>query len=264
VVELVAIDLDGTLLTSGKSVTARSQRVVRALLNQNVRVVIASARPPRSVAGVYKLLGLDSSVICYNGALIYDPPSKQVLHHRPIEQALARSVIVMARLIYPQIIVSAEVLDRWYTDRVDPQYQTEVSRQFRPDRLGPMDTWLDQDVTKILLLGPEPHIYEIRRKLGETFVSRLAMTQSESTLLQIMEASVSKGEALRFICDHYRVPLHRTIAIGDAPNDIGMLKLAGVGVAMESAPEQVRRAADYVTSGNDEEGVAEALERFVL
>ncbi|NLX06701.1 MAG: HAD family phosphatase [Phycisphaerae bacterium] len=263
-VELVAIDLDGTLLTSGKVVTARTQRVVRAVRQQGVRVVLASARPPRSVAETYKLLGLDTCVICYNGALIYDPPSKQVLFHRPIEKFLAREVIDLARQIYRETLVSIEVLDQWYTDRVNPAYQTEVSKQFQPDVLGPIDTWLIQPVTKVLLLGPAAKMSEVRRKIGQRFGRRLAMTQSESNLLQIMSAGVSKGTALKRVCDRYGISPQKTIAIGDAANDTDMLELAGMGIAMASASDDVKRAADYITSGNDDDGVAEALERFVL
>lgn len=263
-VELVAIDLDGTLLTSGKQITSRSVRVIRALLNQKIKVIIASARPPRSMGRIYKTLGLDTCVICYNGALIYDPASKGVLYHRPIGQSLARTMIELVRDTYPDIFVSVEVLDRWFTDRVSNDYQTEVAKQFTPDRLGPIHAWLDQDATKIMFLGPEPNIRDIRRKLINTFGLRLAMTQSETTILQVMSSEVSKGVALKLVAEHYHVPLQRTIAIGDQLNDIDMLKQAGVGIAMASAPEQVRRVADYITSGNDEDGVAEALERFVL
>jgi len=263
-VELVAVDLDGTLLTTDKVVTDRTRRVIRALCNQGIRVVLASARPPRSVAGIYKLLGLDTCVICYNGALIYDPPSKQVLYHRPIDKVLARGVIDLARSIYLETVVSVEVLDRWYTDRVNKQYPTEVSRQFEPDQLGAVQAWLVQDATKILLLGPAGKINTIRRAVTDGFGDRLDMTQSEGYVLQIMSKGVSKGAALEFVCKRHGIALQKTIGIGDAANDIDMLKTAGVGIAMGSAPEPVRRSADYVTAASDDEGVAEALERFVL
>jgi hypothetical protein len=263
-VELIAIDLDGTLLTSDKAITPRTLRAIRAVVGQGVKVIIASARPPRSVAKVYKHLRLDTCVICYNGALIYDPPAKEVLYHQPIERALAHEVIEAARKKYPDIFVSAEVLDHWFTDRISREYQTEVAKQFTPDHMGPIETWLTQDVTKIMFLGPPGHIRVIRRMLTSTYGMNLAMTQSETELLQVMSAEVSKGAALKFVCDRYGVPLQRTIAIGDQVNDIDMLKLAGVGIAMGLAPESVKRAADYITSGNDHDGVAEAIERFVL
>ncbi|GAG46481.1 unnamed protein product [marine sediment metagenome] len=187
-----------------------------------------------------------------------------MLYHRPIDKLLAKQVIRTARSIHQDTLVSVEVLDHWYTDRVSPEYQTEVSKQFEPDRLGPVDTWLTQDVTKILLLGPGEQIKNIRARATELFAGQVAMTQDQTHLLQIMSRGVSKGAALKLVCKRYDVALQKTIAIGDAPNDIDMLKISGIGIAMASAPERVRRSADYVTSPNDDEGVAEALERFVL
>ena len=79
-----------------------------------------------------------------------------------------------------------------------------------------------------------------------------------------MAYNVTKGQALKKICGHYGIPVSKTIAIGDAPNDIDMLQTAGIGIAMAEAPDKVKQVADYVTVGSDEDGVAEALEKFVL
>ncbi len=263
-VELVAIDLDGTLLTSGKTITERTKRVLKALSNQNIKIVIASARPPRSVAAAYKALNLTCCVICYNGALIYDPKSKKMLAHCPIKLETAKEIINRARSVHSDILVSVEVLDHWYTDKLNNAYQTEVSKQFEPDRLGPIDSWLDCDVTKILLLGEEQHIEKIKNTFLSEFRDKIAMAQGEKHLLQIMAKGVSKGRALKTVCNFYNIPLDKTIAIGDESNDIDMLEIAGIGIAMADAPDKVKQVADYVTTGNDEDGVAEALEKFVL
>jgi len=263
-VELVALDLDGTLLTSGKKITERTKRVLSALQHQKVRILLASARPPRSVAKVYRALRLSDCVICYNGALIYDPSLREVVNHHPIKLPLARKVIHMARDVYPDILVSVEVLDCWYTDRVNPEYQTEVAREFTPDKLAPIETWLDCDVTKILILGPEQYLVSLRNQIAYNFGKKIATTQSDHNLLQIMAGGVSKGSAFKYVCKRYNIPLRRTIAIGDAHNDIEMLECSGIGIAMAHAPAKVKDAADYITTGNDDDGVAEALEKFVL
>ena len=264
VVELVALDLDGTLLTSGKTITDRTKRVIHALINQQVKVLLATARPPRSVATTYKALKLKTCVICYNGALIYDPPTRKILAHFPIHLPLARSVINFTRELNCEILISVEVLDHWYTDRVNPAYQTETAKMFKPDKLAPIDTWLNCDVTKILLQGPDECLMQIREKIFVDHPGQLAMAQSENNLLQIMAGSVSKGNALRLVCEHYGIPLQKTIAVGDAPNDIDMLRNAGIGIAMADAPDRVKQAANYITMKNDEDGLADALEKFIL
>jgi 5-amino-6-(5-phospho-D-ribitylamino)uracil phosphatase len=262
-VELVAVDLDGTLLTSGKKITERTRRVLQAILNQGVKVLLASARPPRSVAAVYKALKLKDCIICYNGALIYDPPTRTVLAHQPIRLSLAKKVIQMAREMYPPMAVSVEVLDEWLTDRAAAGRNGEPQKRV-PDTPAAIDSWLTCDVTKLLLLGPEAYLDGLRAKLNALFAHKLATAQSDHNLLQIMSAEVSKGNALKFVCKHYGIPLRRTIAIGDAHNDIDMLQMAGIGIAMADAPTRVKTAATYVTTGNDEDGVADALEKFVL
>ncbi len=263
-VELIAVDLDGTLLNSSKSVSYRTQRVIRALCSQGIKVILASARPPRAIAECYKLLGLGTPVVCYNGALIYNPPVREVIFHKPLESRLARSVVNTARSAYRGTVVSVEVLDHWYTDGVSSQYETEVSKQFAPDVLGPIDNWLVQPVTKILLLGPEDRITVIRERILEKHRKRVAMTFSEKNLIQVMSAGVSKGRALKYICNRYGISLQKTMAIGDALNDYDMLEAAGISVAMADAPEQVKQISDYITTGNDEDGVAEAFEKFLI
>src|SRR5688500_12704393 len=116
---LVAIDLDGTLLTDQKQVSKRTVKALASLPARGVKVVIASARPPRSVKFVYELLGLDTWQINYNGALIWDHPNLQVVHHLPMPPELVHSVVEQARAAYPDCLVSCEILDKWFTDRFD-------------------------------------------------------------------------------------------------------------------------------------------------
>src|SRR4051812_33412172 len=116
-IRLVAIDLDGTLLNDSKEVTQRTAAALKCLPNSGVKVVIASARPPRSVAGFYRELGLDTWQINYNGALIWDPKERRAVFHQPLDAMLARQIINIARAQYPEVTVACEVLDRWLTDR---------------------------------------------------------------------------------------------------------------------------------------------------
>ena len=127
-IRLVAIDLDGTLLDRDKKVSDQTVHALRCLPNSGVRVVIASARPPRSVRNVYRALGLDTLQINYNGALIWDEPSRQPIFHRPMEGALVMQIIEAARDMFDELLVSCEIVDHWYTDRQDQTYTTETGR----------------------------------------------------------------------------------------------------------------------------------------
>ena len=127
---------------------------------RGVKVVLASARPPRSVRAFYQALGLDTLQINYNGALIWDEPERRVVFHRPLAGALVREMIDVAREMHDRVLVTCEILDQWYTDRYDLSFTTETGRLFKPDVVAPLESFCDREITKLLLLG-EPQTLPI-------------------------------------------------------------------------------------------------------
>src|SRR3954452_18937906 len=132
-IKLVAIDLDGTLLDRSKKVSERAAVALKCLPSMGVKVIIASARPPRSVRQIYRELGLDTWQINYNGALIWDEPNQRAVFHRPMPGKLAQQIVEFARDLFEETIVTCEVLDRWLTDRNDASHTTETGKMFQPD-----------------------------------------------------------------------------------------------------------------------------------
>lgn len=264
-VRLIAIDVDGTLLNSAKQITALTAAALHAAREAHgVKVVLASARPPRSVRGFYESLRLDTPTINYNGALVYEPPSQRVLLHRPLPEAVARAAVELARRLAPDVLVSAEVLDHWYTDRVDPAYATETARLFAPDVVGPLDRWLNQEITKLLFLGPQAVMEEISAAMNRHLAYQVSVVQTEENLLQVMHPTVGKAAALRTVAAHLHTQREDVLAIGDNANDIGMLQWASHSVAMGNAPQAVKAVAQHVTDSHDEDGAAKAIRRFVF
>jgi hypothetical protein len=264
-IHMVAIDLDGTLLNSAKEITDASAAILRTAREQaGVHIVLATARPPRSVLPFYHLLGLNGPMINYNGALVFDPTTQNVIMHKPIPAKIAHGIVLLARTMYPEILVSAEVMDRWYTDRFDPAYNTETARMFPPDVVQPVDQWADQSMTKLLLLGRAEWLREIAAAIDRDFTHQVAMVQTEDSLLQVMHATVSKAHALRVVAAELGVNREQVMAIGDNANDVGMLQWAGVAVAMANAAPETLAVADYVTDHHDADGAAHAIRRIIL
>src|SRR5215212_1397361 len=156
-IKLVAVDLDGTLLNDSKQVTEQTAEALACLPQQGVKLIMASARPPRSVRAIYQSLGLDTLQINYNGALIWDEPNKTPIFHRPIPGRLAKKIIDTARDMFEETIVTCEALDRWFTDRNDMSHTTETGKMFQPDVICPIAELCKQPITKLMLLG-EPRI----------------------------------------------------------------------------------------------------------
>jgi len=263
-VRLVAIDLDGTLLTDSKQISEQTSEALCCLPRRDVKVIIASARPPRSVRHVYQALGLDTWQINYNGALIWDEPNQRPVFHRPLKGSLVRRIVDLARDMFDETIVTCEVLDKWLTDREDQSHTTETGRLFKPDLIAPLDEITGQHVTKLMLLGEPRIILRLEALLVEHFVDDVTIVRMEDDLIQIMDPRVSKAVALKKVASHYGVLMSQVLAIGDAPNDVGMLQLAGVAVAMDNAHPFVKEVADWVAPSNNDHGVHAALQRYGL
>ncbi len=263
-IRLVAIDLDGTLLTDAKQVSEQTADALCCLPARDVKVVIASARPPRSVRHVYQALRLDTWQINYNGALIWDEPRQAVVFHRPLAGELVREIVETARDMFDEVLVTCEVLDKWYTDRDDQTHTTETGRLFKPDVVGPLDAILAGEVTKLLLLGEPRIILRLEHVIEDAFGEHVSVVKTDADMLQIMDRRVSKARALERVAAHYNVPMSQVLAIGDAPNDVGMLGIAGVAVAMDNAHPLVKEIADWVAPSNNDHGVHAALARYGL
>ena len=263
-IKLAAIDLDGTLLDEDRSISQRCLAAIARASRAGVHVVLATARPPRSVRDYHRCCGLRTLTINYNGAMIYDPAREKVIAHEPIAQSLALKVITFARAKMPQVLVSVEIVDQWMTDRLDESFQTEVARAFVPDQIGPLELIITEPVTKLMLLGELESLLVLQQQLSLHFHGQLTIMRADRQLIQIMAPGVSKGAALARVARHYGVAREQVLAIGDAANDLQMLKWAGVAVAVDNADPIIKDAADHVVASNNCDGVAEALERFVL
>ncbi len=265
-IRLVAIDLDGTLLSSRKTITAVNHTAVKAAVKQGIHIVLATARPPRSVRAYYQGLKLETPTINYNGALIWDEPRKKVIEHVPLDGAIAKKVIAWGRKKYPELLVSVEILDKWYTDHFEdvPEYMTETAKHFTPDFIGPLEAFLRVPITKLMLLGNPVMIEELERGILSKFGEQVAQTRSDAHMLQLMSPMTSKAGALEKIAKVLGVSAAEVMAIGDAPNDVHMLQWAGLAVVPENGWESTKKVADAVVPSNDHDGVAVALQRFVL
>jgi hypothetical protein len=155
-------------------------------------------------------------------------------------------------------------MDRWHTDRADNSFTTETGKMFKPDVIAPYETFCNQPVTKVMLLGDPKILLKLEPMLLEKFSEKVTIVQTDDHLLQLMDKRVSKALALKKTAEHYHIPIKQIMAIGDAPNDVGMLQLAGVAVAMDNAHAVVKEVAHWIAPSNDDHGVHAALVRYGL
>ena len=231
---------------------------------QGTHVVLATARPPRSVRDIYKHLRLNTPTIHYNGALVHHMPQKKHLFHKPIPAKLTKKIIKFARRVDPDVVVSVEILDKWYTDHHNRELLTATAHKYPPDFVGPFVAFMHQPVTKLMLLAPAEKMKRIAHSVLSKYGEQVTIAVSDKHLIQIIHPEVDKGSALASVAKSLGIARQRVMAVGDAPNDIGMIKWSGLGVAMENAWPRVLEVCDAVTESNDNDGLAKAIEKYVL
>ena len=262
---LLAIDLDGTLLTPlpHKHITPRTYKVLRQAADAGMIIVIATGQTLSVLQNVCAELPLSAPQIIENGAIIADIHSGRVLHERLIPPDLILPALTTLRML--GLHRAYHTLHRVYVDKDTPR----ARNWYRPPVLPVIEV---EDVAslyplsciKVAGIGEESALREQRRELESIYDGKLYVTQSSFDIVELLHPEVSKGNALSIIAADLTIKPEEIVAFGDNHNDIGMLRLAGLGVAMGNAHEEVKAAADYITLSNAEDGVAVVTEEMIL
>src|SRR5437763_6683481 len=257
---VVATDLDGTIVRSDGSISARTRAALSAVEADGSIVVIVTGRPPRWLHGIADETGHRGVSICANGALVYDLHTEQVVASYPLSVEIARDVIDALRAGIPGIGFAVEtVTDGFgYEPAYRPRWPTEGARR------GEIDELLSGPLAKLLArhedLDSDALLAAAREVVGAEVVT---MTHSSRDgLLEISAVGVSKATTLAALCAERGLGAADAVAFGDMPNDLPMLAWAGHSVAVANAHPEVLAAADEITASNDECGVALVLERL--
>jgi Cof subfamily protein (haloacid dehalogenase superfamily) len=258
--------VDGTLLRSDGKLPQAVVQACRAAHHAGCVVAPATARPPRSMRAIMKALNLAAPAITYNGAMIWNPLDDRPQFHEPLDGAMARRIIDAARHVEPDLLVGIEVLDRWFTDRIDPSRTPGEGRMIEPDDVGPLDRYLSTPITQLNLFGTPVQVAAARAVLEQQFWRQrlIGMFHDEPWLVRIVHPMADKGIALQRMAQHVGIARDEVAAIGDGVNDTGMVGWAGFGIAVANGSQQLIDIADALAPANDQNGVARAIQRFVL
>jgi HAD superfamily hydrolase (TIGR01484 family) len=269
--ELVASDVDGTLLDPMEQVTDRTARVISRVLAADIPFVLVSGRPPRWIPRVAEAAGLSGYAVCANGASLYDIAADEVLAVRDLTPLQQRDVVAAVEAVLPDIKVASE---RTAIGRDQPA-PFAIERGFRnpwgnpdgePEQPGeaPRAEVLGLPATKLLIRHRGMTSEQMADAVRTVLVGLdLEITySSNSGLIEISAAGVTKASGLADVCDRLDLDADRVVAFGDMPNDVPMLSWAGHGVAMANAHDDLLAVADEVTAPNSEDGVAQVLERW--
>jgi HAD-superfamily hydrolase, subfamily IIB len=262
-IKLIAIDLDDTLLDHSCAISPRACAAIRAAVAKGVTVTVATGRMYRSALPYARQLGLDVPLITYNGALIKSSLSEETLFHRPLDMATAGKLLALFRDHgwYVQVYLNDILYVRERNDNAR-YYESATGVDAVP--VG-NELWSPAVApTKMLAIADPDRIPEIAAAVRTVGGDKVYTAGSKPRYLEMTDPAGNKGTALAFLAGRLGIDRAEVMAIGDSSNDLDMITYAGWGVAMGNASQAVKEAARAVTAANDADGVAAAIEQYVL
>lgn len=262
-IKMVAIDLDDTLLDSRHRIPPSCVRAIQRVKAQGVNIILATGRMFRAALPYAQQLELDLPLITYQGALVKNSGSGDIWYERPIRSDLALELIDL--LEFNGVDYHIYCNDQIYSKKRMRVLQTHT-------RITGIEPIITQDMAGLIAGTPPLEIMAVLEKdqlggmervLRERYGQALHLTPFKYNTLEIMDACATKARALAAVAAALGIEAQEVMAIGDSHNDLPMIKWAGTGVAVGNAHPQVKEAADYVTGSNDEEGVIQALKKFI-
>lgn len=264
----IALDLDGTVLDSRHRMPPGVRDALRAVSDRGYRVVLVSARAPRSVQQFVDAIGAREPYVALNGALL--------VQHRPLDGVGADAGIVYRMPMLADDVRTVVDAGRacglvanvyadfgWYVETVDEWVREETDIVgFGPD-VGPIDGTIRERTEKILVMGDAPAVRRLHDDLAPLGLG-VRLTWSKPEYLEIVRADVDKGTGVARLCQVLGIAREQLIAVGDNFNDVEMLQFAGLGVAVGNAPDAVKAIAGRVIPTNDEQGVAHFVRETLL
>lgn len=262
--QLVASDLDGTLLRSDKTVSERTRRAIAAVEQAGLGFVMVTGRPPRWLAPVTAQLDHRGVAICANGALVLDLHTEEVVQVDSFDPDVGLQVVAALRELSVDLTFGVEWPDGFAND---PRYPRGTRRSETVPGMA-HDAATDAElfrrpVIKILARVPDGAVESLVAEATAAIGELGTLTWSDLGLLEISAAGVTKASALARYARERGMEAAGVVAFGDMPNDLPMLEWAGHAVAVANAHPTVRDVADEVTASNDDDGVAAVIERVL-
>lgn len=267
-IKLVACDLDGTLLNADHEISENNRQTIEKMKGKNIPFVIATGRIYPSAAEFSKALGLKTPIISCNGAVIKDPIKDEILFHYPVAKAAVYKMIEIAHR--HDIYFHFYTMDTVFAERNERLIKMYQAWKAKSPEYSLVKTAIVDDLTAIVedhtvyklgLYTDEPLAEDALKEMLE--IGGLTSCYSLSTLVDVFSEEASKGQAIKDVAGLYGMDLSEVMALGDNENDIPMLEMAGLSVAMADAKDHVKAAASEVGLSNEASGVSVAIEKHL-
>lgn len=269
--KMVVMDMDNTLLNKEKQVSKRNKEALKKAMEKGVHLVVATGRIYVSARFYAKLLGINTPIIASNGAIIKEERTNNVIYKSVLQDEIAMEMVKLCRkhglfchlfsydTVFTEKIINISSRYMEWNESLEGEDKINI-------KLVDLEDAIKEERGKILKAvvvdSDEGKLKAIRNEMFNNY--GVSVSQSLRNNLEVMNKGVNKGNAIRILCELYGISKEEVIAIGDNENDISMIEYAGMGIAMENAADYIKEKADYITGHYQEDGVAQAIEKFIL
>lgn len=262
-IKLWITDIDGTILDETNVFSKKVLDLVEKVKKSDTKMVIATGRMYDGAKGVADFLGLDTPIVCYQGAMIRH--NGEIIHQAPLDNKMVREVIEVIR--EKNIHLNMYNDDKLIVEDDDKKIMSDYcnGRFTTYSVVDSFDNVELKNVSKLLaIVYDEQKMLDLIEFMQKKYQNVLKIVRSHKYYMEITDPKASKGEALKFLADYWNLDKKEIIASGDQDNDFEMLEQAGVKIAMQNASEKLKEIADYICPSVKQDGICEAIERYVL
>lgn len=269
-IQLVVLDIDGTLVGESNEIRAAVKQAVKAVQGRGIPVAIATGRMYRSAVRFHQELDLTLPLMAYQGAWIQDPKQPTPHHHLSLPTELAMDLLDYLNQPHLQDRISIHLYldDVLHLQETSPETEAYAQRAGVEGRLVTnLQDALARGTTKLLAQSSDTSLIDrLAQELKQRYsAEQVYLTRSMSPYLEALHPLANKGHAVRTLAEAMlNLQPEQVLAIGDQFNDLEMLDYAGYGIAMAAAPDEVKAVAQWIAPSVEDDGVAVALEQFIL
>lgn len=267
--EIIVLDLDGTLTNRDKVITPKTKQRLMELQERGKKIVLASGTPTVGVWPVARELELEkygSYILSFNGGMITDCRTGEILFSRLLPLEANEKIFCLAEREQVGIVTYSEDGKKLLTNQADSPY-AQLETKINHMELCQVDDLLSSvtyRVPKFLMIEDGDFLAMVEPRVKAAMGKNYSIYRSEPFFLEILPRGIDKASSLERLLARIGLTKEQMIACGDGYNDLTMIQYAGLGVAMENAVLPVRKAADYITLSNNDDGIAHVVEKFML
>lgn len=267
-IKLVAIDLDGTLLNSKKEISAKNSEVLAQAKLAGVKIVLCTGRPLAAINSYLERLNLrdnEDYSITFNGGLVQKNDTGEIIAQTllPLEDVHELYQLALS-LNVPLDILSDGLVMQLPASRDYESLYSKVNNLLTFESYELTQLAADRIYNKAVIAVDELYLDEQIKKIPNLFYKHYEIIKSRSNLLEFMPKGITKAYGISLLARELGIQQAEIMTIGDEENDLSMIEYAGLGVAMQNAVSSIKEVADVITDTNDNDGVAQAVEKFVL